>query len=161
MTAPSTALKTVAPRSQWPEILRETALEVFSTMVGGSVAFSTDAGLRFAGGLTGMVGIAGPLSATLSLRCSLQSATAMASHMLAVPPQEAAAQRSDAVGEICNIVAGYFKAKIGHGEGCLLSVPTVVIGTNYRICSLREELQIKLPLLYESEAALITLDIRP
>jgi len=108
-----------------------------------------------------MIGIAGPLSATLSLRCSLQTATAMASHMLAVPPQDAATQKSDAVGEICNIVAGYFKAKIGHGEGCLLSVPTVVMGTNYKVCSLREELQIKLPLLYESETALITLDIRP
>jgi chemotaxis protein CheX len=161
VNGPSTAPKKIAPRTQWPEILRDTALEVFSTMVGGSIAFCADARLPVAGGLTGMIGIAGPLSATLSLRCSLQTATAMASHMLAVPPQDAATQKSDAVGEICNIVAGYFKAKIGHGEGCLLSVPTVVMGTNYKICSLREELQIKLPLLYESETALITLDIRP
>jgi chemotaxis protein CheX len=151
----------VADRAQWPAILRETALEVFSTMVGVSIFFPDDAILPLAAGITAMVGITGPLCATVGLRCSLQSATSMASHMSGVPVEEAGAEKSDALGEICNIVAGYFKAKIGRGDSCVLSVPTVIVGTNYRICSPREDLQIKVPLLYEGESALISLDIRP
>ena len=161
MSAPLKAASTVADRTQWAAILRETAVEVFSTMVGVTVLFPGDAVLPRPAGITAMVGIAGRLSATVSLRCSLQSATSIASHMLGVPVEEAAAQKSDALGEICNIVAGSFKAKIGHGESCVLSVPTVVIGTNYRICSLRDDLRIEVPLLYEGESTLISLDIRP
>ena len=42
--------------------------------------------------VTGMVGIAGPLSATLSIRCSMDSATRIASQMLGVSADKAAAQ---------------------------------------------------------------------
>jgi chemotaxis protein CheX len=162
MSAPSkTANTTNADRAQWPAILRTTAVEVFSTMVGVSVVFPADTILSPASGITAMVGIAGPLSATVSLRCSLQSATSIASHMLGVPVEQVGTEKSDALGEICNIVAGYFKAKIGHGDSCVLSVPTVVVGTNYRICSLREDLRMKVPLLYEAEPVLLSLDIRP
>jgi len=48
VNGPSTAPKKIAPRTQWPEILRDTALEVFSTMVGGSIAFCADARLPVA-----------------------------------------------------------------------------------------------------------------
>jgi len=161
MSAPAKAAGNIAEPTQWPAILRETVLEVFSTMVGVRVAFPDYSILPPAAGITAMVGIAGPLSATVTLRCTLQSASSIASHMLSVPVEEASAQKSDALGEICNIVAGYFKAKIGHGESCVLSVPTVVAGTNYRICSQREELRTKVPLLYEGEPALISLDIKP
>jgi len=34
---------------------------------------------------------------------------------------------SDALGEVCNMIAGNFKNKIsGLSEGCMLSVPTVI-----------------------------------
>ena len=159
MSASSKVASTAADRTQWAAILRETAVEVFSTMVGVSVTLP-DTTQPPPSGITAMVGIAGSLSATIGLRCSLQSATSMASHMLEVSLEEAGAQKSDALGEICNIVAGYFKAKIGCGESCVLSVPTVVVGTNYRICSPREDLRIKVPLLFQDESVLISLDIR-
>ncbi|MGC1373327.1 MAG: chemotaxis protein CheX [Candidatus Sulfotelmatobacter sp.] len=157
-TAPK-AVSTVADRTQWLAILRETAVEVFATVVG--VAVLPDDAILPPAGITAMVGIAGPLCATLGLRCSLQSATSMAAHMLGVSLLEAAPQQSDALGEICNIVAGYFKAKIGFGGNCVLSVPTVVVGTNYKICSQREDLRIKVPLRYESASALVSLDVKP
>jgi CheY-specific phosphatase CheX len=163
MSAPSKTASAVAERTQWPAILRETAVEVFSTMVGVSVSFPNDA-IAIpppAAEITVMVGIAGPLSATIGLRCSLQSANSIASQMLGASVEEAGAQRSDALGEICSTVAGYLKAKIGHGETCVLSAPIVAIGTNYRICSPREDLRIKVPLLYDGESVLISLDIRP
>ena len=53
--------------------------------------------------------------------------------MLGVTIDEAAAQRSDAIGEICNMVAGQFKAKIGLEAECMLSVPTIITGTSYQL----------------------------
>jgi chemotaxis protein CheX len=150
----------VAQRVHWPAILHDTTAEVFSKMVGGAFVFPKIADSSVFSEVTGMVGIAGPLCATLSLRCTLQCATLMASRMLDVSPEQASAQRTDAIGEICNIIAGYFKANIGLGDACVLSVPAVVIGKNYKISSLRQDLQIKLPLLYEREPALIALDTR-
>ncbi len=162
MTAPSQAKVTaIFPQSDWPALLRDTAIEVFSTMVGAKVAAPDHGDLPVLAHITGMVGIAGPLSATLSLRCSLISATKIASQMLGVSMDEAEEQKCDAVGEICNIVAGYFKAKIGFGDLCMLSVPTVLAGKDYRIHSRFANVRLELPLLYESEPIWIALEIRP
>jgi len=152
---------TVAPRVNWPAMLVETTAEVFSTMVGATVVTPADGEVPVLAEVTGMVGIAGPLSATFSLRCSLQSATTIASKMLGVTPEEAADQKCDAIGEICNMVAGYFKAKIGHGDSCKLSVPTVLAGTDYQIRSRSDDVIMELPLLYERAPVWIALHIRP
>ncbi len=110
--------------------------------------------------VTGMVGIAGPLSATLSLRCSKDSATRIAAQMLGISPDKAAAQKCDAIGEICNMVAGSFKDKIGLGDRCMLSVPTVLTGKDYQIRSRSVYVRVELPVLYEHEPIWIALDIR-
>ena len=49
-------------------------------------------------------------------------------------PDTAHSQKTanDALGEICKVVAGYFKAKIGLGEACGLSVPTIIAGRDYK-----------------------------
>ncbi|HVI10398.1 MAG TPA: chemotaxis protein CheX [Candidatus Binatia bacterium] len=141
--------------------MRETALEVFSTMVGVSL---TDPG----GGndppvishITGMVGIAGPVSATFTLRCSRQAAAFIASQMMGVPAEEALPMSCDAVGEICNIVAGYFKAKIGLGEAGMLSVPTVMAGDNYQVRIRGNDELMEMPLLHGQEAIWIALHVR-
>ncbi|MGA6981385.1 MAG: chemotaxis protein CheX [Candidatus Sulfotelmatobacter sp.] len=162
MSAPSAAHNpgAVLPQTEWPDILRATAIEVFATMVGVTVVAPEEGEVRILAEVTGMVGIAGPLRAMFSLRCSLNSATMLSSHMLGVPFEEAAAQKADAVGEICNIIAGYFKAKIGLGDQCSLSVPTVLSGTNYQIHSPGKTTHLGLPLLYENEVIWIGLDIR-
>lgn len=161
MSAPQKMASTCADRKQWPAILRETVAEVFSTMASRNIIFSPDVVIPSSSSLTGMVGIAGPLSATLSLRCTLETARLITSHMLRVRVEEGEAQKLDAVGEICNVVAGYFKAKVGYCETCVLSLPAVIIGNNYKICSVRKDLQIKLPFSYETEILVVTLDIRP
>jgi chemotaxis protein CheX len=161
MTAPSQAkAPAVFPQSDWPDILRDTAIEVFSTMAGTKVTAPGDRNVPVIAEITGMVGIAGPLSATFSLRCSLLSATKIASQMLGVSMEEAKEQKCDAVGEICNIVAGYFKAKIGLGDRCMLSVPTVLTGKDYRVLSRVQNLRLELPLLHESEPIWIALEVR-
>ena len=97
--------------------------------------------------VTGMVGIAGPLSATFSLRCSFDTATRIAAQMLAIPIEEAASQKCDAIGEVCNMVAGSFKEKIGLGGKCMLSVPTVLTGRDYQIRSRSVYVRVELPLI--------------
>jgi CheY-specific phosphatase CheX len=150
----------VSPRNEWPAILRVTIVQVFFMMVGAMVLTPETGDHLVLSEVTGMVGIAGPLSATLSLRCSLDSATLIAAKMLGIPPEQAVAQRCDAIGEICNITAGSFKDKIGLGDRCMLSVPTVLTGRDFQIRSRSVYVRVELPVLYEHEPIWIALDIR-
>ncbi len=67
---------------------------------------------------------------------------------------------SDALGEICNMVAGNFKNKIsGMGDGCMLSPPTVITGTDYSTHSLADSPGLELRLLFENLPIIISLQI--
>src|SRR5271168_2544469 len=118
MSSPQIASKAVAvtPRSDWPATLRETTIEVFTTMVGSAVTTPEKEVIPAHFEVTGMIGIAGSLSAILTMRCSALSAALIVSQMLGVSVDEAASLKCDAIGEICNMLAGYFKAKIGMGD---------------------------------------------
>lgn len=111
--------------------------------------------------VTEMVGLAGELCGVLSLRCSAACGATIASKMLGVPASEAAANISDAIGEICNMVAGDFKAKIDRlRDECMLSVPTVITGGDYQLQVLVEGERIDLPFLLEEESMWIGLEVR-
>jgi len=149
----------------WGAVLREATIEVFSTMVGVTVDIppaptpvSPEASL--VAYVTGMIGIAGAMRAVFSLRCSDDAAAKIASKMLCMSIEEAASAKSDAIGEVCNIIAGHFKHKIGYGDACTLTVPTVVVGGNYSIHCLEKGERLEFPVRYEGETVVITLDIR-
>ncbi len=162
--------KPVTARTEWRDFLREATLEVFSTMVGVTVDVPAATGNLPVGAgppdgsalayVTGIIGIAGAMRAMFSLRCSDRAATRIASQMLAISADEAAGQMSDAVGEICNMIAGHFKHKIGYGDSCNLTVPTVVVGGSYSIHCLEKGERLEFPVTYEGETVLVTLDIR-
>jgi len=58
----------------------------------------------------------------------------VAMRMLGGVEQPAKAASEDAIGEIANMVAGNFKSKISTlGDGCVLSVPTIVSGEDYEV----------------------------
>jgi len=172
MTAPKAAEngELLAPRSAWWGVLRDATTEVFSTMVNALLVVPepgnapivvlepSDASVL--AHVTGMIGIAGAMRAVFSLRCSENTAAKIASHMLGISPEEAAQQKADAIGEICNMVAGQFKHNIGLGAGCTLSVPTVVVGGKYSIHCLETGDRLEFPAIYEGETLLVTLDIR-
>ena len=122
----------IISRETWPTSLVEATTEVFSMMVGADVS-TVENEIRVIAEVTGVVGIGGAFRGIFSLRCSTSSAIKIASQMLGIPPDQASAQRADAIGEICNIIAGHFKDKIGLGDKCMLTVPTVVEGKDYRI----------------------------
>jgi chemotaxis protein CheX len=109
--------------------------------------------------ITAMVGLAGQVCGILSLRCGAKAAGRMASRMLGVDPSRAGPEMWDAVGEICNMVAGSFKNKIsGLGDGCLLSVPTVITGGNYSVHS-RVSDNVQTWLSFEGEPLIVSLEV--
>jgi chemotaxis protein CheX len=101
---------------------------------------------------TAMVGIAGPVCGLLSIHCSKKTALLIASRMLGGSIEEAGPQAWDAMGEVCNMVAGNFKSKLaGGGENCMLSVPTVITGADYQLRSLGDGETIELCLQFDDE----------
>ena len=83
---------------------------------------------------TAMVGLAGELRGVFSFRCGPKAAALIASKMLGVDASDVGEESWDAIGEVCNMIAGNFKNKIaGLSEGCVLSAPTVVTGSDYRV----------------------------
>lgn len=151
----------VLPRDLWSTVLQETLVEVFASMVGADVTTTpTDAALPSVQ-LTGIVGIAGAIRANFILQCSNAASSQLASQMLGISPDDSEARKasSDALGEICNIVAGYFKAKVGMGAACKLSVPTIIIGQNYRFHSAKMRQKLEIAVSYEGQELLATLEI--
>jgi chemotaxis protein CheX len=107
-----------------------------------------------------MVGLAGQLCGLLTLRCTTQSAGLMASKMLGVEIKEADQQMWDAIGEIANMIAGNFKNKLsGLGDGCMLSVPTVITGTDYSCRSMADSAPLEVSFLFEGKPLLIALEL--
>jgi len=117
--------------ASWKTILECAAIEVLEMMAGlrpEPNASSTD---EPSGEQTAMVGMAGALCGITTVRCSNATAIKLASLMLGGASANASGA-SDALGEICNMIAGNFKSKIsGLADHCMLSVPTVISGEDY------------------------------
>lgn len=151
----------VLPRACWRDLLRQTVVEVFSIMVGATVSEAASSSTDDNSELTGMVGIGGAMRANLIVRCNHDASTKLASQMLGIAPEDPDSGKAayDARGEFCNIVAGFFKAKVGLGDACMLSVPTIVTGRDYRLHSARNYERLELPVAYENETLRVTLEI--
>lgn len=151
----------VSQLAEWREVLHYAATEVFSMMVGAQVKDPDQKELPVPRELAGMVGLAGDLCGVLTLHCSANSAVKIASRMLGVDLAQASQHQFDAVGEMCNMIAGNFKANIpGLEDKCMLSVPTVISGPDYRVHSLEVGERIELPIIFEEEPIWIILEIR-
>ena len=81
-----------------------------------------------------IVVLAGQLCGVLSLRCNAKSANLMASMMLGIDPKQADEHMWDALGEVCNMIAGNFKNKLT-GMGIVLFVAgPAVLGSGGEVC---------------------------
>jgi chemotaxis protein CheX len=151
--------RTPQPHEQWGSVLEVAAREVFELMLGCKLSIS-ETSLPLDREMTAMVGLAGQLRGVMSLRCSVASSTLMASRMLGVSPDEIGPQGCDAFGEICNMIAGNFKNKIsGLGNGCMLSVPTVIIGSDYDLRPLSDSKALEVTLVFENMPITISLQV--
>jgi CheY-specific phosphatase CheX len=118
----------------WEELLCTGAREVFEMMINVPLERCPDGEPHQAGEFTAVIGLAGPINGVFAIRCNENTAVGIASGMLGIDEHEARAEMWDALGEVCNMVIGNFKAKTGKaGERSVLSVPTVIHGHDYRV----------------------------
>jgi chemotaxis protein CheX len=84
--------------------------------------------------MTAIIGLAGAISGTCALLVKSEAGVYMASCMAGMELNAVDETVLDALGEITNMLAGAWKAKIPELNGaCMLSVPTVVTGTQYEV----------------------------
>jgi chemotaxis protein CheX len=84
----------------------------------------------------------------------------MASKMLGVEPEAVEEHIYDAVGEVCNMVAGNFKNKLtGISDKCMLSVPTVITGSDYCYHTLSDKGSLQLVVLFEGSRIMLSLEL--
>jgi chemotaxis protein CheX len=144
----------------WLPVMELATQEVFELMLGSRLVPAPPPTVDAALEVTAMVGLAGALCGVLSIRCSSRAGMAMASKMLGVEVDKALPEVWDALGEICNMVAGNFKNKIpGMGDGCMLSVPTVIMGNDYSCHSLGNAESLRVNFLFEDHLVVAVLEI--
>lgn len=118
----------------WEQLLCKGAQEVFEMMIGISLDPCPDTAQCTPGEFTAVIGLAGPIHGVFAVRCDEKTACGITCGMLGVDENEARAEVWDALGEVCNMVVGNFKAKTGKvGETSVLSVPTVIHGHDYKV----------------------------
>jgi len=147
-------------RDDWREVLEKATCEVFEIMLGTSLANATEQSPHVVVDFTAMVGLAGSLCGVVGLRTSSESARQMAAKMLGSDEFDMSGNVQDAFGEICNMIAGSFKAKIaGLADGCALSVPTVISGKDYALYSLADGERFEVIFSFDGKPLSVTLDL--
>ncbi len=145
---------------RFTQAIDNAAVEVFDLMVGTPLGASDQASLPRVADYTAMIGLAGDLCGILSFRCANASAVRIAGKMLGTDENTSEECVRDALGEICNMIAGAFKAQISDlAAQCMLSVPTVVSGKDYQLYPLVNGLRIQVPRSFEGALIWMTLDL--
>jgi chemotaxis protein CheX len=154
----SHAATQVHPEPAWKTILESAALEVFEMMAGVRLQAMPVPNEEPVCDRTAMVGMAGTLCGMMTVRCGGQTATKLAALMTDPEAAKDPATVGDALGEICNMIAGNFKSKIsGLNERCLLSVPTFISGEDYLLQPINPSEGFSVVLDYEGGMVYITL----
>jgi chemotaxis protein CheX len=159
MKSASAMMAAKANHENWIPLIDMATREVFELMLSSQLAVPT-APEEKRPDVTAMVGLAGQLCGVLSLRCSGKAAAIMASKMLGMDLDKVGPEIADALGEVCNMIAGNFKNKVsGLSDGCMLSPPTVVTGSDYDLHSMADSPALEVRLLFEGMPISISLQI--
>jgi chemotaxis protein CheX len=149
----------------WVLLLLMSVREVFQTMLQTKVAPVYEPASFLTLEWTAIVGLTGEMRGMVMFSCDEASAVRIASKMLGVPLEKPDDQTADALGEVCNMIAGNFKHKLsgrGPTTNCALSTPSVVTGKDYRIhrreSESRESLHVTLT--FESSPIYISLEVQ-
>jgi chemotaxis protein CheX len=144
----------------WLPILELAVEEVFEIMLGCRVKPASRGEQGTVGGCMAMVGLAGALCGILTFTCDPKTAREVAKAMLGPEIAESDEQVSDALGEICNMIAGNFKNKLSRTDGsCVLSVPTVIKGDQYTVHTLAEGRTLETVMIFAEAPVLVALQL--
>jgi chemotaxis protein CheX len=115
---------------------------------------------------TAVVGFSGVMRGSCQIRMTSTAATSIASAMLGGDPVgEDDDCVNDALGELCNMLAGGWKNDTpGLSSECVLSPPTVISGRNYKVHASKPSLRVSRTYRFDAHAVHLTLcleDIQP
>ncbi|AXC09507.1 Chemotaxis protein CheX [Acidisarcina polymorpha] len=120
------------------EFLDLSVAEVFQLMMDVSCvpvlasAISPPSDTETTEGVTAIIGLAGKLSGACVLRMPETVALKLAELMVGTPMTHFDRTVKDALGEVCNMLAGTWKGKQAEfAATCMLSVPAVISGSDY------------------------------
>jgi len=117
-----------------PRNLDATVEEVFALMLGCACSPVPGVALNDRESLMAVVGFGGLLSGACFLRCGAGTAMTMAGRMMSATFTELDATVQDAIGELCNMLAGGWKSRIPElSSHCGLSVPAIITGSDYQM----------------------------
>jgi chemotaxis protein CheX len=154
------SLPTRSREENWLPVLELAVEEVFEIMVGQKVKPAEKSETPPPGGFTAMVGIAGGLCGVLTISCDRKTARELAKSMLGPEIADSEEQTSDALGEICNMVAGNFKNKLSNADrSCMLSVPTVIKGDAFSFRSLADGEVLETVMLFGADPLSVCLQL--
>ena len=130
----SVALRESVDRLSDPCNLDATVEEVFGVVLGCQCRQIDNATIGESQSVMAVIGFGGILSGACVLHCGAKAAQEMAGHMTGITFAALDATVQDAIGEICNMVAGGWKGRIPElSAGCGMSVPAVITGCDYKV----------------------------
>jgi chemotaxis protein CheX len=144
--------------TSWRNTLESATIEVFEMMAGVRLTSPPTPEEEPRGEQTAMVGLAGALCGMATVRCSSATAAKLAARMLGDDATSNPSTVADALGELCNMVAGNFKAKVQSlADHCVLSVPTVISGEDYEMQTPEPSVGCIFALAYDGDPVWISL----
>jgi chemotaxis protein CheX len=126
-----------------PENLDASVDEVFRLMLGVDCRRDTAEPVPEPESVTAVVGFGGLLSGACVFSCGSRAALKIAAQLAGMEFNGIDDTVKDAMGEICNMLAGAWKGKVPElAANCGLSVPAVITGRDYRLHVQAPEFQI-------------------
>jgi chemotaxis protein CheX len=117
-----------------PRNLDASVHEVFEMMLGVDCVREREPVRAELEAVTAVVGFGGVLSGACVFRTGGPASMQMAARMTGMEFEEVDDTVKDAVGEICNMLAGSWKGRVPQlAANCGLSVPAVITGRNYKL----------------------------
>lgn len=117
--------------------------EVFGKMMGLHCSQASEVDTVEGETVAALIGLAGALAGTLVLQSSQAGSMRICSSLTGMESTEVDETVRDAMGEVANIVAGAWKGYDQElASRCLLSTPTVIVGSRYELFSRRAPIRI-------------------
>jgi chemotaxis protein CheX len=117
-----------------PQNLEASVEEVFQTMLGVHCERAEPPAAHAAESVTAVVGFGGALSGACVFRTGGADSLRIAARMTGMEFAEIDDTVKDAIGEICNMLAGSWKGRVPQlAANCGLSIPAVITGRNYKL----------------------------
>ncbi len=139
------------------EYLDQAMEEVFGKMMGVTCSQAVEVDPMEGETVAALIGLAGALTGTLVLQSTRDGAMRICGCLTGQESTEADETVRDAIGEVGNMVAGAWK---GHdtelASRCLLSTPTVVVGSRYELFSRRALIRIDRSYRFDQHSCAIT-----